>query len=66
VVASLASLGEGVVVVFEAVDVAVVGDADEDGAAVGGVGEPGDGLDEASSRYLAFSPFLMSHRMVDL
>ena len=41
----LAALGEGLVVVFEAVDGAVVGYADEEGAAVAGVGEAGDGLD---------------------
>ena len=45
VVADLAAFGEGVVVVFEAVDGAVVGYADEEGAPVPGVGETGDGLD---------------------
>ena len=45
VVAYLASLGEGVVVVFEAVDGAVVGYSDEEGASIAGVGEAGDGLD---------------------
>ena len=44
-VASLAALGEGGVVVLEATDGAVVGDADEEGATEFGVGEAGDGLD---------------------
>ena len=43
--AYLASLGEGAVVVFEAVYRAVVGYADEEGAAIAGVGEAGDGLE---------------------
>ena len=43
-VASFAALGEGGVVVLQAVDPAVVGDADEQRAAVGAVGEPGDRL----------------------
>jgi hypothetical protein len=50
VVAALAALGEGGVVGFEPVDAAVVGDADEQGAAVLGVEEPGDGLDDEPSR----------------
>jgi hypothetical protein len=47
-VSSLASLGEGGVVVFESVQRAVVSDSDEERAAVAGVGEPGNGLDDAT------------------
>ena len=45
VVATLAALGERLVVGFEPVDGAVIGDADQQGAAVLAVEEPGDGLD---------------------
>ena len=68
VVASLAALGERGVVVFQAVYLAGIGDADEQGSAVAVVCEPGDGLDDRvlQLRRLLSQPHVPAHRRLVL